>query len=218
MLCQHSFSVVLVSFKHLFFDVRLFHYIVIEHILECLVWWHFVSYVGYYLRLGHTPILEFIRSFVDFLTTRSFSWSLQVVILGHTLSSTLLLGHTLILEFIKSFANFLITWSISWSLQVVILGHTPILEFIRSFADFSLLNLFLGLYKLSYWGMPSLTLFYWGIPPSLSSSNLLQFFSLLDLFLNLCESSCWAIPPLALFYWDIPPLWVYHISCWFHDC
>ena len=49
------------------------------------------------------------------------------------------------------------------------------------------------------------TILHWGIPPSLSSSNLSLVFSLLDLFLNLCESSYWGIPPLALFYWGIPP-------------
>ena len=44
-----------------------------------------MSYVGYYLTLGHTPVLEFIDfSFVDFLTTHSTSWPLWVVILGHT--------------------------------------------------------------------------------------------------------------------------------------
>ena len=63
------------------------------------------------------------------------------------------------------------------------------------FQIFSLVNLFLDLCESSYWG----------IPPSLSSSDLLQIFSLLDLFLDLCESSYWGIPPLAFFYWGIPP-------------
>ena len=36
------------------------------------------------ITLGHTPILEFIRSFVYFLTARSISWSLWVIIPGHT--------------------------------------------------------------------------------------------------------------------------------------
>ena len=49
------------------------------------------------------------------------------------------------------------------------------------------------------------TILHWGIPPSLSSSDLLQIFSPLDLFLDLCESSYWGIPPLALFYQGIPP-------------
>ena len=116
LLCQHSFSVALVLFKHLFIDVRLFHCIIIEHILECLVWWHYVSYVGYYLTLGHTLILEFIDSpFTDFLAAHSISWPLWVVILRHTL----------ILEFINVLQTSLITRSISWSLLVVILGHTP---------------------------------------------------------------------------------------------
>ena len=60
------------------------HYIIIEHIPECLVWWDSVSYVSYYPTLGHTPILEFIGYFADSLTTRSTSWSLWVVTLGHT--------------------------------------------------------------------------------------------------------------------------------------
>ena len=106
LLYQHSFNVALVSFKHLFIDVRLFHCIIIEYILECLVWWHSVSYVGYYLTLGHTPILEFIRSFANFLITRSIFLSLRVVILGHTPFSALLLAHTPILEFIKCFTDF----------------------------------------------------------------------------------------------------------------
>ena len=119
LLCQHSFSVALVSFKHLFFDVRLFHYIIIEHILECFVWWHSVSYVGYYLRLGHNPILEFVRSFVDFLTTRSFSWSLWVFILGHTPFSALLLGHTPLFGFITSHVDFMVVRPIFRSLRVI---------------------------------------------------------------------------------------------------
>ena len=64
--------------------VYLFHCIIIEHIPECLVWWDSVSYVSYYTTLGHTPILEFIGSFADSLTTRSTSWSSWVVTLGHT--------------------------------------------------------------------------------------------------------------------------------------
>ena len=65
LLYQHSFSVASVSFKHLFINVRLFHYIIIEHILECFVWWHSVSYVGHHLTLGHTPIFEFISFFLQ---------------------------------------------------------------------------------------------------------------------------------------------------------
>ena len=136
----------MVLFKHLLIDVRLFHCIVVEHILECLIWWHFVSYVGYYLTLGHTSILEFIKSFVDFLTTRSISWSLWVVLLGHTSFSAILLGHTPIFEFIGFFADFLTTRYISWFLRVVILehtpfsalllGYTPLFGFITSHADF----------------------------------------------------------------------------------
>ena len=91
LLCQHSFSDVwtcfsVCSLRH----VYLFHCIIIEHIPECFVWWHSVSYVGYYFTLGHTPILEFIRPFEDFL----FAWSLRVIILGHTPFSAFLLGHT----------------------------------------------------------------------------------------------------------------------------
>ena len=117
--CQHSFNVALVLFKHLFIDVRLFHCIIVEHILECLVWWHSMSYVGYYLTLGHTPILEFIRSFADFLITWSISWSLWVVILGHTPFSALLLGHTPLFGFTTSHANFMVVRPICRSLQVI---------------------------------------------------------------------------------------------------
>ena len=98
----------MVLFKHLFIDVKLFHCIIVEHILECFVWWHSVSYVSYYFTLGHTPILEFIRSFADFLTARSISWSLQVVILRHTSFSTLLLGHTPLFGFITSHVDFMV--------------------------------------------------------------------------------------------------------------
>ena len=51
----------------------------------------------------------------------------------------------------------------------------------------------------------SVTILHWGIPPSLSSLNLLQIFSLLDLFLDLCKPSYWGIPTLALFYRGITP-------------
>ena len=87
------FLLCMVLFKHLFIDVRLFHCIIVEHILECLVWWHSMSYVGYYFTLGHTLILEFIRSFVDFLTIWSIFLPLRVVILGHIHLSSFLLGH-----------------------------------------------------------------------------------------------------------------------------
>ena len=53
---------------------------------------------------------------------------------------------------------------------------------------------------------------HWGIPPSLGSSDLLRTFSLLDLFLDLRESSYWGIPPSALFYWGIPPLFGITVS------
>ena len=36
---------------------------------KCFVWWHFMSYVGHYLTQGHTIIFEFIRSFIDLVTT-----------------------------------------------------------------------------------------------------------------------------------------------------
>ena len=150
--------------------VYLLHYIIIEHIPECLVWWHSVSYVSYYLTLGHTPILEFIRSFADSLTTRSTSGSSWVIILGHTphpwvhqifcgfshyliyfliFASRHTGAYPPILEFIWSLAYFPTAWSISWSLRVVTPGHTPFSAFL------------LG---------------------------------------------------------HTPSLWVYRVSCWFHDC
>ena len=62
-------------------------------------------------------------------------------------------------------------------------------------------------------GMP-----HWGIPPSLSSSDVLQ------IFLT-TQSISWSLRViilghtlLALFYWVIhPSLWVCHVSCWFHN-
>ena len=43
------------------------------------------------------------------------------------------------------------------------------------------------------------TILHWGIPPSLSSSDLLQTLSLLDLFLDLYGSSHWGIAPILEF-------------------
>ena len=120
LLCQHSFSVALVLFKHLFFDVRLFHCIIVEHILECLVWWHSMSYVGYYLTLGHTPSFSSSDVLQIFLTTRSISWSLQVVILGNTSFKAFLLGHPPLFGFIISHSDFMVVRPICWSLQVII--------------------------------------------------------------------------------------------------
>ena len=88
---------------------------------------------------------------------------------------------------------------------------------------------------------------HWGIPPSLSLSDLLRTSSLLDLFLDLYGSSHWGIPPslglsgllrtfslLDLFLdpsrhtraypfsvfllGHTPSLWVYRVSCCFHGC
>ena len=111
----------MVLFKHLFIDVRPFHYIIVEHILECLVWWHFVSYVGYYLTLGHTSIFDLIISFANFLNSQSVSWFLRVVILGHNPFlglSYLLLPSWSFVPFVNPF-------------RVITLGHTIFLvEFI----------------------------------------------------------------------------------------
>ena len=71
------------------------------------------------LHWGIPPSLSLLDSFAVFLTTRSISWSLWVVTLGHTP----------ILEFIRPFEDFLTTQSISWSLRVVILGHSPFSTF-----------------------------------------------------------------------------------------
>ena len=43
------------------------------------------------------------------------------------------------------------------------------------------------------------TILHWGIPPSLSSSDLLQILSLLDLLLDLHGSSHWGITPILEF-------------------
>ena len=53
---------------------------------------YFLIFVG--PTLGHTPILEFIRSLAYFLIAWSISWSLRVVTPGHTPFSAFLLGHT----------------------------------------------------------------------------------------------------------------------------
>ena len=80
----------MVLFEHLMIEVRLFHYIIIEHILECLVSWHSVSYRspshnGAYLLLG------FIGFSTDILVTRFACCYLRVFILGCSYSVCLLL-------------------------------------------------------------------------------------------------------------------------------
>ena len=124
-------SMSMVFFEHLLIEDICFHCIVIEHILEYLLWRHFVPYVGHYLTLGHTPIFEFIRSFTDLITIWSISWFLWVVLLRHTPFSALLLGHTpsLGLSYLSltlwSFVHF------ANPFRVITLGHTPFLiEFI----------------------------------------------------------------------------------------
>ena len=119
LLCQYSFGDVWSCFSigslRLCISFSLHHH---EHIPEYLVRWHSVSHVDYYLTLGHTPILEFVGSFAVFLTTRSISWSLRVVILGHTLLA-LDLGHSPLFGFAMSRANFMIVRRICRSLWVI---------------------------------------------------------------------------------------------------
>ena len=73
----------MVLFEHLMIEVRLFHCIIIEHILKCFVSWHFVSYrlpsdTWAYLLLG------FIGSYTNILVTRFACCYLRVFILGCT--------------------------------------------------------------------------------------------------------------------------------------
>ena len=128
----------MVLFEHLLIEDICFHCIVIEHILECLVWWHSMPYVGHHLTLGHTLIFEFIRSFIDLITIWSISWFLWVIILRHTPFSALLLRHTPSL----GFSYLLLTlWSFVHfpnPFRVIRLGHTPFLvEFIIPVTSFS---------------------------------------------------------------------------------
>ena len=92
LLCQRDFSGAWTCFS--ICSLRLCMCFFIEHIPECLVWWHSMSYLGYYFTLGHTPILEFIDVLQTFLTTQSISWYLRVIILGHPPFSAFLLEHT----------------------------------------------------------------------------------------------------------------------------
>lgn len=79
-----QFSRYMVLFGLFMIDASYFHYMIIEHILECLTFWHSISHGEHHCILGHTPIFEFIKFFFDFLTTWSISCFLRVVILGHT--------------------------------------------------------------------------------------------------------------------------------------
>ena len=112
-----------------------FHCIIIEHIPECLVWWHSVPYLGYYFTLGHNPILRFIRCFADF---------------SHCLFY-FTLGHTPILGFIRPFAYFFTAWSISWFLWVLHWGIPPY------FSSLDVLYIFLTAHSIS-WSLRVVTL------------------------------------------------------------
>ena len=149
LLCQHDFSDALTCFSicSLRLCVCFFHCIIIEHIPECLVWWHSVPYLGYYFTLGHNPILRFIRCFANFSHCSFYfftfvschtgayprpwvhRFSFADFLAAHFISWPLwvvILGHTPILQFIDVLQTFLITRSISWSLRVIILGHPPL--------------------------------------------------------------------------------------------
>ena len=145
-------------------SIHVFHCIVIEHILECLVWWHSMSYVGYYFTLGHTPILESTRSFAYFLTTQSISWSLRVVTLGHTLFSAFLLGHTPSLWVYR-----VSCWFHGYQTHLLIfmsyyLGHPPI---VISFGASPVISFGASPHCHFTWGIPLLLLsFRLGHPPT----------------------------------------------------
>ena len=90
----------------------IFHCVIVGHILECLVWWHSMSYVGYYLRLGHTPILEFIRCFADF---SHYSIYFLIFASCHTGAYTLS-------GFIISHVDFMVVRPICWYFRVFYWG------------------------------------------------------------------------------------------------
>ena len=134
-------------------------------ISQSVLFGEILSYVSYYPTLGHYPILEFIRSFAYFLTAWSISWSLWVVILGHTPLAFFYWGIPP-------------SWCLSGLLRIVSLldlfldlygsshwGIPPSLSLSDLLRTFSLFDLFLDLCESSYRGIPPLALFYWGIPP-----------------------------------------------------
>ena len=81
LLAQFLWCIVL--FEHLMIEVRLFHCIIIEHILKCLVCWHSVSYRSP-SHTGSYLLLEFIGSSTDILGTGFACCYLRVFILGCT--------------------------------------------------------------------------------------------------------------------------------------
>ena len=154
LLCQHDFSDAWTCFGicSLRLCIGFFHCIIIEHIPECLVWWHSVPYLGYYFTLWHNPILKFIRCFVDFS-----HYSVHFLVfasrhIGATPHSHLRLGHP----------PTVISFGASPHCHLR-LGHPPtVISFMASPT------------VVYVWGIPPLSFtfgasphshFFWGIPP-----------------------------------------------------
>ena len=70
---------------------------------------------------------------------------------------------------------------------------------------FTLLDLFLDLCELSYWGIPSFSILLLGHTPSLGSSYFLLISWSFNLFVDPYELLPWAFPFSKLFYWGMPP-------------
>ena len=129
---------------------------------------------------GIPPILEFIRSFVYFLTARSISRSLWVIIPGHTPFSTFPTGsYTSLFGFAMSRADFMIDRRICRSL-----GHPPIVIFV--------------------WGIPPLS-FTFGASPHCHlrlghPPTVISFGASPHCYLRLGH------PPTVIYVWGIPSL------------
>ena len=133
-----------------------FQCIIIGHIPECLVWWHSMSYVGYYLTLGHTPIFEFIGCFADF----SHYLIYFLIFMGR---HTRAYPHPWVHQTFSDLSHYLVYFLIFMGRHTGAYPHPWVHQ--TFWGTFSLLSLFLDLCESSYWGIPPLALFHWGIPP-----------------------------------------------------
>ena len=97
-----------------------------------------------------------------------------------------------------------------WLLSYTRAFHHPwVLQMFCRF--FSLLDLFLDLCESSYWDIPPLALFYWGIRP-LWVHHISYWFHGRSTHLLILLSLLLGHTPLALFYWGIPPLFGFTAS------
>ena len=102
-----------------------FHCVIIEHIPEHLVRWHFVSHVDYYLTLGHTPVLGFVVSLLQTFSLLILSLDLSELSywgIPPSLSSLTFcrLSHCLIY-----FLIFVSRYTEAYPFSAFLLGHTP---------------------------------------------------------------------------------------------